>query len=81
MDLITPVSYTHLDVYKRQEGKFYEPFDPKEGANFAPSPGFHEGNAWNYTFFVPHDINGLVNLMGADKKFVDKLQSLSLLHI
>lgn len=47
-----------------KEGKFYEPFDPKEGANFAPSPGFHEGNAWNYTFFVPHDINGLVKLMG-----------------
>ena len=58
-----------------KEGKFYEPFDPKEGANFAPSPGFHEGNAWNYTFFVPHDINGLVKLMGGDKKFVDKLQS------
>ena len=29
-----------------KEGRFYEPFDPKEGANFAPSPGFHEGNAW-----------------------------------
>ena len=58
-----------------KEGRFYEPFDPKEGANFAPSPGFHEGNAWNYTFFVPHDIKGLTKLMGGDKKFVDKLQS------
>lgn len=53
-----------------KEGKFYEPFDPKEGANFAPSPGFHEGNAWNYTFFVPHDINGLVKLMGATRNLL-----------
>lgn len=57
------------------DGKFYEPFDPKQGANFEPSPGFHEGNAWNYTFYVPHDIKGLAKLMGGDKKFVAKLQS------
>ena len=57
-----------------KEGKFYEPFDPKEGANFAPSPGFHEGNAWNYTFFVPHDIKGLARLMGGNKKFTERLQ-------
>ena len=57
-----------------KEGKFYEPFDPQEGANFAPSPGFHEGNAWNYTFFVPHDIKGLSRLMGGDKAFVKQLQ-------
>ena len=58
-----------------QEGKFYEPFDPKQGENFEPSPGFHEGNAWNYTFYVPHDIMGLCKLMGGQKKFVDHLQS------
>lgn len=55
-------------------GKFYSPFDPMEGANFAPSPGFHEGNAWNYTFFVSHDIAGLAQLMGGKKSFVNKLQ-------
>lgn len=55
-------------------GEFYSPFDPKQGENFEPSPGFHEGNAWNYTFFVPHDIKGLAKLMGGQKKFVDKLQ-------
>lgn len=55
-------------------GEFYSPFDPKQGENFEPSPGFHEGNAWNYTFFVPHDIKGLAKLMGGPKKFVDKLQ-------
>lgn len=57
------------------DGSFYSPFDPLQGQNFEPSPGFHEGNAWNYTFFVPHDIMGLTKLMGGQKKFVDKLQS------
>lgn len=56
------------------DGKFYTPFDPMEGADFAPSPGFHEGNAWNYTFYVPHDVKGLANLMGGSKPFIDKLQ-------
>lgn len=57
------------------DGTFYTPFDPKQGANFEPCPGFHEGNAWNYTFYVPHDINGLAKLMGGKKAFIDKLQS------
>lgn len=56
------------------DGTFYAPFDPKQGENFEPSPGFHEGNAWNYTFYVPHDIKGLAKLMGGDKNFVNKLQ-------
>ena len=56
------------------DGTFYSPFDPKQGENFEPNPGFHEGNAWNYTFYVPHDIKGLTKLMGGQKKFVDKLQ-------
>ena len=56
------------------DGSFYSPFDPKQGENFEPSPGFHEGNAWNYTFYVPYDIKGLAKLMGGDKKFVSKLQ-------
>ena len=56
------------------EGKFLEPFDPKQGENFEPVPGFHEGSAWNYTFFVPHDVYGLARLMGGNKAFVKKLQ-------
>ena len=55
-------------------GKFLAPFNPKQGENFEPSPGFHEGNAWNYTFYVPHDVKGLAKLMGGPKKFVEKLQ-------
>ena len=56
------------------DGKFLEPFDPKQGENFEPVPGFHEGSAWNYTFFVPHDVFGLAKLMGGNKAFVNKLQ-------
>lgn len=57
------------------DGTFLTPFDPKLGADFEPNPGFHEGSAWNYTFYVPHDIPGLAKLMGGKKAFVEKLQS------
>lgn len=57
------------------DGRFYSPFNPMQGENFEPSPGFHEGNAWNYTFYVPHDVKGLARLMGGKKAFVTKLQS------
>lgn len=56
------------------EGEFLTPFDPRQGENFEAVPGFHEGSAWNYTFFVPHDVEGLARTMGGRKKFVDKLQ-------
>ncbi|MGL5912713.1 MAG: GH92 family glycosyl hydrolase [Bacteroidales bacterium] len=56
-------------------GDFFTPFNPMQGENFEPSPGFHEGNAWNYTFYVPHDVLGLANLMGGKKNFITKLQS------
>lgn len=56
------------------DGSFYSPFDPSQGANFEPVPGFHEGSAWNYTFYVPHDVKGLARLMGGKKNFVKKLQ-------
>lgn len=56
------------------DGKFLEPFDPKQGENFEPVPGFHEGSAWNYTFYAPHDVYGLAKLMGGNKAFVRKLQ-------
>lgn len=56
------------------DGTFYGPFDPLQGANFEPSPGFHEGNSRNYTFYVPHDVKGLAKLMGGQKRFVNKLQ-------
>ena len=57
-----------------QDGSFLKPFDPEAGADFSNAPGFHEGSAWNYTFYVPHDVKGLARLMGGDRKFVNKLQ-------
>ncbi len=59
---------------KLPNGEFLTPFDPKQGENFEPSPGFHEGNSYNYSFYVPHDVLGLAKLMGGKKNFVDKLQ-------
>ena len=58
-----------------KDGSFYSPFDPKAGENFSNAPGFHEGSAWNYTFYIPHDVMGLAKLMGGKKAFVSKLQS------
>lgn len=57
-----------------EDGSFYSPFNPLQGADFEPNPGFHEGNAWNYTFYVPHDVYGLAKLMDGKKKFIEKLQ-------
>lgn len=57
-----------------EDGTWLTPFDPKAGADFSNAPGFHEGSAWNYTFYVPHDIAGLAKLMGGKRAFVDKLQ-------
>ena len=56
------------------DGTFLEPFNPRQGENFEPVPGFHEGSAWNYTFYVPHDVLGLAKLMGGRKAFINKLQ-------
>lgn len=55
------------------DGKFMAPFNPRQGENFEAVPGFHEGSAWNYTFYVPHDIHGLAKIMGGRKAFVKKL--------
>ncbi len=59
---------------KTKNGKWYEPFDPLAGANFTENVGFIEGNAWQYAFMVPHDINGLKKLMGGNKAFTSQLQ-------
>lgn len=50
---------------------WFTPFDPKE-VNF----NYTEANAWQYNFFVPQDISGLIQLHGGEEKFVKKLDSL-----
>jgi len=55
----------------KKNGKWREPFDP-----LAVNGDYTEANAWEYGFFVPQDLTGLINLMGGDKKFNSKLDSL-----
>ncbi|MBF4472925.1 GH92 family glycosyl hydrolase [Flavobacterium sp. HJJ] len=61
---------------RTENGSFYEPFDPLSGANFEENIGFIEGNAWQYSFMMPHDIKGLIKLMGGEKNFTSQLQKL-----
>ena len=56
------------------DGKFLSPFNPEDGYDFTNAPGFHEGSAWNYPFYAPHDVLGMAKLMGGQRKFCDKLQ-------
>ena len=58
-----------------KDGEFLGDFDPATGKNFENVPGFHEASAWCYTFAVPHDIEGLTELMGGKKEFINKLQA------
>ena len=57
---------------RTSDGKWLEPFDPlRYGAN-GGNP-YTEGNAWQYSWYVPHDIEGLIELMGGRRKFVERL--------
>ncbi len=59
---------------RKPDGTWYTPFDPEAGANFTENIGFIEGNAWQYAFMVPHDIDGLKRLMGGNTAFTNQLQ-------
>jgi predicted alpha-1,2-mannosidase len=64
---------------KLKNGRWLTPFDPlaTEGSGSwggSGGPGYVEGNAWNYTWFVPHDVPGLIQLFGGASAFVNKLQ-------
>lgn len=59
---------------KDERGEWIEPFDPlKFGAN-GGFP-FTEGNAWQYYWYVPHDVPALVDLTGGRKAFERKLDT------
>lgn len=55
----------------RVEGFWMTPFDPAEVNNH-----YTEANAWQYSFFVPHDVEGLMRLMGGPDRFTQKLDAL-----
>ncbi|MDR2954804.1 MAG: GH92 family glycosyl hydrolase [Prevotella sp.] len=56
------------------EGKFRDEFNPFRSIH--REGDYVEGNAWQYTWLVPHDIQGLMNSFGSKDKFVEKLDSL-----
>lgn len=58
---------------KHKNGQWFAPYDPQLGRNFEPAPGYVEGNAWNYRFYVPHDIPGLIQLLGGEQSFLQQL--------
>jgi len=56
------------------EQAWREPFSPFESRHMKDD--FTEGNAWQYTWLVPQDVEGLIALMGGEKPFTQKLDSL-----
>jgi len=54
-----------------KNGLWVEPFDPGKTASYIT-----EGVPWQYTFFVPHDIPGLIQAMGGNAAFIAKLDGL-----
>jgi predicted alpha-1,2-mannosidase len=52
---------------KDRNGNFMEPFDPEA------AKGFCEADSWKYTWFVPHDVQGLIELIGGKDKFNARL--------
>jgi predicted alpha-1,2-mannosidase len=59
------------DVY----GRWNEEFDPMAISLFG-SGDFTEGNSWHYSFFAPHDMQGLIELYGGNDAFSGKLDQL-----
>ncbi len=59
---------------KLANGAWQEPFNPKY-SDHENSP-YVEGNAWQWSWFVPHDIDGFIDLMGGKEAFSMKLDSL-----
>lgn len=55
-------------------GSYREPFDPFQSIH--EWGDYTEGNAWQYTWLVPQDVESLIHLMGGDQAFVTKLDSL-----
>ena len=60
---------------KNTNGKWLTPFDPTF-IGHGDDRHYTEANAWQYTWFVPQDVQGLINIEGGRKRFVEKLDSL-----
>lgn len=61
---------------KNEEGTAWkEPFDPKYSAHRVHAE-YTEGNAWQHSWFVLHDVENLIKMHGGEEKFTDKLEQL-----
>ena len=58
-------------------GEFKKDLDPYQ----TYGEGFIEGNSWNFSFHVPHDVNGLIQTMGGEQAFLDKLNRLFVMDL
>lgn len=88
---------TTAEKYRKRAMNYRNVFDPELGFARAKNAdgtwktpfsllnthdeGFIEGNSWNYSFYVPQDVAGLMECMGGDKVFVNKLDSLFTMHL
>ncbi|KRA81953.1 sugar hydrolase [Lysobacter sp. Root667] len=55
---------------RKRDGSFREPFDPTVSGY---GSDYTEGNAWQYSWYVPQDVAGLTSALGGDAKLIDKL--------
>lgn len=71
---------TKLMRGKDSNGKWRTPFNPLLLSHASTSGGdYTEGNAWQYTWHVQHDIPGLIDLMGGKEIFASRIDSLFLM--
>ena len=65
---------------RNSDGTWKTPFNPSQVAHAESTGGdYTEGNAWQYTWHVQHDVAGLIDLMGGKESFAMKLDSLFML--
>ena len=60
-----------------RDGHFKESMDPLQ----TYGEGFIEGNSWNFSYHVPHDVYGLMEVMGGEEVFLRRLDSLFTMHL
>ena len=70
-------SSVHFMRPRLSDGSFRKEFDVLT----TNGQGFIEGNAWNYSLYVPHQPEQLITMMGGKKRFVEHLDSLFTMHL
>ncbi len=67
---------------RKSDGSWKSPFNPSQvGHSESVGGDYTEGNAWQYTWHVQHDIPGLIALMGGEEPFLNKLDSMFTLKL